>query len=157
MTDTATGVTHVNQVCASIMTATYSDETGEFVGNPSFYQGCRVDLPTGALKVDAKLNWATLAATTVTLEDQGCEKTGCEPGTARDVVLVATWTGFGPLDSSKYHGSSNGGGCRSHETFKGSARAAEVTGSLGGEPLAGDRFGYLSMGKHTFRSSCTEV
>src|SRR5215210_142089 len=56
MTDTLTGVTHASQVCVGLSTYSYSESNGEYIGNPSFEQGCRVDLPTGAIKIDSKLN-----------------------------------------------------------------------------------------------------
>ncbi|HLO36748.1 MAG TPA: hypothetical protein VK194_11725 [Candidatus Deferrimicrobium sp.] len=157
MTDSVSGVTHTSQLCASLSSYTYSELTGEYVGTPTFEQGCRVDLPSGTIRIDAKLNWATLAATKLTVEDQACEKFGCEPGSGRDIVVAAGWTGFGPLTMSKSRGSFDDGTCRSSESFKGSGRAAEVTGSLDGQAIAGDSFGFISTGKYTFKSSCTEV
>ena len=157
MTDSVTGVTHANQVCASISSYTYSELTGEYVGTPTFEQGCRVDVPTGTIRIDSKLKSATLVATHLTIQDEACQKFGCDPGTGRDIVVVGSWTGFGPLMSSKYRGSSNDGTCRSSETFKGSSRSAEVSGSLDGQPFVGDHFGYISSGKYGFKSSCQEV
>jgi hypothetical protein len=112
---------------------------------------------SGAIKIDGKLLSATLAPTTVTVEDQACEKFGCEPGTARDIVVSASWTGFGPLSTQKYRSAFDDGTCRNHDAFKGSNRQADVTGSFDGHDLAAERYGNLSSGKYTFRSSCTEV
>jgi hypothetical protein len=157
MSDNVSGVTHSNQLCAGLSSYTYSELTGEFIGTPTFERGCRVDLPAGAIKIDGKLLSATLAPTTVTVEDLVCEKFECEPGSTRDIVVNASWTGFGPLQTSKSRNSSDDGICRTHEAFKGSNRQADVTGSLDGHDLAADRFGYISSGKYTFKSSCTEV
>jgi hypothetical protein len=157
MSDSVTGVTHSSQLCASLSTYTFSELTGEVVGTPSFLQGCRVDLPSGTIRIDGKLNSATVAATHLTVQDQACEKFGCEPGSGRDIVVAASWTGFGSLMTSKSRGAWGDGTCRSRESFKGSTRSANVTGSLDGHPLTGDLFGYISSGKLTFRSSCTEV
>ncbi|HEX2754539.1 MAG TPA: hypothetical protein VHM48_03700 [Candidatus Limnocylindrales bacterium] len=157
MTDSLSGVTHTSQLCVSLSNYTYSELTGDYVGTPTFEQGCRVDLPTGTIKIDSKLRSASLATTHLTVQDQACEKFGCDPGSARDIVVGASWTGFGPLMTSKSRGSSNDGTCRSNESFKGSTRAADVVGSLDGQALGGDQFGYISSGKYSFRSSCTEV
>lgn len=157
MSDNVTGVTHASQLCAAVSHYTVSELTGEFVGTPSFERGCRVDLPAGAIKVDGKLQSASLAPTTVTVEDLACEKFACDPGSTRDIVVSAGWTGFGPLQTSKGRNAWDDGTCRTHEAFKGSNRQADVTGSVDGHDLAADRFGYISSGKYTFRSSCTEV
>ena len=157
MSDNVSGVTHASQLCASLSTYTFSDLTGEFVGTPTFERGCRVDLPAGAIKIDGKLLSAALAPTTVTVEDRACEKFACEPVSTRDIVVSAKWTGFGPLQTSKSRNAWDDGTCRSHDAFKGSNRQADVTGSLDGHDLAAERYGYISSGKYTFRSSCTEV
>jgi hypothetical protein len=157
MSDSVTGVTHVSQLCAALSIYTVSDLTGEFVATPRFERGCRVDLPAGSARIDSKLLWATLAPTTVSVEDLGCEKFGCEPGSARDIVVSANWTGFGPLQSSKSRNAWDDGVCRSHNAFKGSDRQANVTGSLDGHDLTAELYGDISSGKYTFRSSCTEV
>ena len=157
MTDSLSGKTHSSQVCASLAHYTYSELTGDFVGTPSFEQGCRVDVPTGTIKIDAKLHWATLVATHVSIEDEACQKFGCDPGSARDIVVSASWAGFGPLMVSKSHSSSNDGTCRSNESFKGSNRSAVVIGSLDGQDIIGDASGNLFSGRYSFQSRCTEV
>jgi hypothetical protein len=158
MTDSVSGVTRSNQLCVSVASYTYSELAGEYVGSPSFERGCRTDLPSGAFRIDSKLASATLADTPVAVVDEGCEKFGCEPGAGREIVVAATWTGFGPLRVSKSHGSSDDGTCRSRESFKGSSRSADVAGSLDGQPIvADDVFGLLSSGKYSFTSSCSEV
>lgn len=157
MSDNVSGVTHASQLCAGLSSYTFSELTGEFVGTPTFERGCRVDLPAGTIKIDGKLLSATLAPTTVTVEDIACEKFACEPGSTRDIVANANWTGFGPLQTSKSRNAWDDGTCRSHDAFKGSSRQADVTGSLDGHDLAADRFGYISSGKSTFRSSCNEI
>lgn len=157
MSDSVSGVTHASQLCVSISRATFSDLTGDFIGVPSWYQGCRVDLPIGSIRIDSKLTSATLAATLVTVDDMVCEKFGCEPGTSRDIVVAASWAGFGPLSANKYRASYDEGTCRSNESFKGTGRSAEIAGAIDGTPVAGDRFGFISSGKSTFRSNCAEV
>ncbi len=157
MRDSATGVTHTNQVCVSVSSYAYSELTGEFVGTPSFEGGCRVDLAAGTIRIDGKLRSASVAPTTVLVEDDACDKFGCEPGTGREIVAGATWAGFGPIDSSKGRDSSGDGTCRTHDSFKGSSRDATVTGTIDGHDLARDPFGSISTGKYTYRSSCTEA
>jgi hypothetical protein len=157
MTDSVTGVSHASQLCVYLSTYSFSETTGEYIGTPLFEQGCRTDLPSGAIRIDSKLSTATLAPTIVSVEDILCEKFGCEPGSARDVLAVATWSGFGPLQASKYRSSYGDGTCRSHEAAKGSSRSADVVGSLDGHDLAGDAYGSLFSGRYSFRSSCTEV
>jgi hypothetical protein len=157
LTDSVSGVAHTSQLCVSLASYAYSELTGEIVGTPSFEGGCRVDLPAGTLTIDSKLRSATLSPTTVSVEDEACDKFGCEPGAARDIVAEGTWTGFGPLQTSRYRGSYDEGTCRSHEASKGSIRSADVVGSLDGAGLAGDVSGSIFSGKYTFRSSCREV
>lgn len=157
MSDSVSGVTHVSQLCVAVSHYTYSESGGEFIGFPSFERGCLVDLPAGAIRIDTKLRTATLASTTVRVQDEACEKFGCDPGVGRDIVATAAWSGFGSLQSSKSHGGSDDGTCRSHEFFKGSTRLAAVTGSLDGTAIFGDFFGALSSGKYTYRSSCVEI
>lgn len=157
MSDSLSGVTHSSQLCIAVSRSTFSDLTGEYVGAPVWFQGCRVDLPSGTIRIDSKLTSATLAATHVTVQDQLCEKFGCEPGSSRDIVVAATWTGFGPLSTNRYRGLYDDGTCRSNESYKGTGRSADVAGSIDGAPVAGDRFGFIQSGKSTFRSSCSEV
>jgi hypothetical protein len=157
MTDSATGVSHTSQLCVSLSSYSYSESTGEYTDSQSFEAGCRTDLPAGAIKIDSKLKSAILAPTSVTVDDLACEKYGCEAGGSRDIVAVGSWTGFGPIQSSKYRDSYGEGTCRSHESFKGSSRSADAGGSLDGAAITGDISGGLYTGKYTFRSSCTEV
>ena len=124
----------------------------------SIERGCRVDLPTGSFRIDSKLGSATLASTHLTIVDEGCEKFGCDPGAGRDVVVSATWTGFGPLRTTKSRSSDGDGTCRVKSSFKGSSRPAEFVGSIDGHPFVlGDSYGSLSAGKYSFVSTCTEV
>lgn len=157
MTDQVTGVTHTNQVCVASSDYTFTEESGDYVGTPRFERGCRVDVPSGTIRIDSKLRTAVLASTRVTVTDELCEKFGCEPGSERDVLVDATWTGFGELRSSKSRGSFDDGSCRSNESFKGSARSADVVGSLDGVAVTGDYYGQLWSGRYSFRSSCTEA
>src|SRR4051794_25769490 len=152
MTDSATGVVHASQLCAALSHYAYSESTGEYVGTPTYEQGCRVDLPAGTIRIDGKLNSASVAPTTVAIEDLACSKFGCEPGAGRDVVVGASWAGFGPLRTSKSRSASDDGTCRSQEAFKGSSREADASGSIDGQVFGGDRFAVLSAGKYSFRS-----
>ena len=89
MTDSVTGVTHASQVCASLSSYTYSELTGEYVGLPTFEAGCRVDVPACTIRIDAKLKSATLAPIHLTVQDEACDKFGCDPGAGVDIVAVA--------------------------------------------------------------------
>ena len=157
MTDSASGVVHTNQLCVTLSSYTVDEFSGDFVGTPSFERGCRVDLPSGSFRFDGRLTSAVLADTTVRVVDELCDKFGCEPGAGRDVVVAASWSGFGPLRTSKARFSSDDGTCRSHESYKGSSRAADGAGTFDGQPIVGDDvFSQLQSGKTTFTSSCSE-
>src|SRR6476661_1278354 len=107
MTDSVSGVTHSSQACATVGTYTIDVNTKEYVGEPIFERGCRADLPTGVIHFGSKLSGATLAATTITLEQWTCDEYDCYPGASRDVVVAATWTGVGSISSGKYRSSGN--------------------------------------------------
>jgi hypothetical protein len=158
MTDSISGVTHASQVCASVATYTLDAITGDYVGDPIYEYGCRVDLARGAIRFGSKLSSASLAATHVTVEQWVCdEEKECVPGDSRDVVVAATWTGFGPISTGKYRSSGHDGTCRYSDWFKGSDRSANVSASFDGQTLDGDLGGYLSTGRNGFKSACLEV
>jgi hypothetical protein len=158
LSDSVTGVTHANQVCAWLGVYTFDEETGEIVGEPSQESGCVVDLPSGALRFGTNLDWATLAATTVAVQTITCdEKPECELGPPRDIIVEGTWTGIGPIYGSKFHYSSDDGTCRSYQSGKGSNREASFAGSIDGLSPAGDTWAMLNDGKFTYRSRCIEV
>jgi hypothetical protein len=158
MTDSVSGVTHSSQVCASVGTYTFDLTTGDYVGDPIDEYGCRVDLAGGVIHFGSKLSGATLAPTSITLEQFVCdEEKECVPGASRDVVVAATWTGFGPTSSGKYRSSGDDGTCRYSDWFKGSDRSADISASFDGRPVSGDQGGYLSSGRSGFKSACTEV
>jgi hypothetical protein len=157
MTDSVSGVIHSSQVCAEVGTYTVDVTTGDYLGEPVFERGCRVDLASGVIRFGSKLSSASLAATHVTLEQWICDEKDCVPGASREVVVAAAWTGFGPINSGKYRSSGNDGTCRYSEWFKGSDRSANVTASFDGQPVAGDQYGYLSSGRNGFKSACAEA
>ena len=157
MTDSVTGVSHSSQLCVMVESYTYSELTGEFVGSPTFDQGCRTDVPAGAIRIDSKLRSASLAPTTVSVEDVACQKFGCDPGSPHDVLVSATWVGFGALQSSKSHGSSGDGTCRTNESFKGSSRSADVTFAIDDATFTVSDSGDIYSGRYSFQSRCREV
>jgi hypothetical protein len=157
MTDGVSGVTHSSQVCAEVGTYTVDAITGDYLGEPVFERGCRVDLASGVIRFGSKLSSASLAATHVTLEQWNCDGKDCVPGASRDVVVAAAWTGVGPINFGKYRSSGNDGTCRYSEWFKGSDRSANITASFDGRPVAGDQYGYLSSGRNGFKSACAEA
>jgi hypothetical protein len=158
MTDSLSGVTHSSQVCASVASYTVDAITGDYLGDPVYEYGCRADLASGAIRFGSKLSSASLAATHVTIDQWVCDdQKECVPGASRDVVVAATWTGFGPTSTGKYRSSGNDGTCRYSDWFKGSDRSANVTASFDGQPVSGDQGGYLSSGRSGFKSACTQV
>lgn len=157
MSDSVSGVTHVNQVCVFSDSFTFSDETGELVGEPLVESGCEVDLPSGRLVFGAKLTTAKLAATTVSVQQFVCDEFSCEPGASRNVTVVGSWTGFGPTMSSKFRSTFDDGMCRYAESGKGSSREASFVGSVDGVSLGADTFASIGEGRFTFRSRCIEV
>lgn len=157
MTDSVSGVSHSSQVCASVGTYTVDAITGDYLGEPIFERGCRADLGSGVIRFGSKLSSASLAATHVTLEQWTCdEEKDCVPGASRDVVVAATWTGFGPINTGKYRSSGNDGTCRYSDWFKGSDREADSTATFDGQAVSGDQYAYLSSGRNGFKSACTE-
>ena len=65
MSDSFSGVSHGNQVCANVGTYTFDDATGELVGDPVFESGCEVDLPKGTVQIGSNPSSVTLASTTI--------------------------------------------------------------------------------------------
>ncbi|MEO8572179.1 MAG: hypothetical protein ABI553_10835 [Chloroflexota bacterium] len=156
MTDGST-VTHPNQICVEIFSVTQSALSGEWLGDPTFERGCRTDLPTTAIRFDSKLAWATLAPTTLTVEQLVCDKVECIPGASRVVGVSGAWTQDGPLETMKYRTSFSDGTCRWSEAFKGAGRNATFVGELDGRAIGEDSHPHLDSGKYTFRSRCDEV
>jgi hypothetical protein len=157
MTDSLSGVTHSTQLCAWVGTYTYSELTGDYVGDPTFERGCRADLPNGTVRIDSKLNSASVGTTSLTIEQLVCDKIDCVPGPSRSVVISGSWTGFGPVTSSKYRSTFDDGFCRFNEAFKGSDRSATFAGSFDGQALGADTYADLNSGRYTFRSRCVEA
>lgn len=157
MSDTVSGVTHAKQVCVYRDQFTYDEATGDLVGEPVSEFGCEVDLPSGTLAFGRNLSTATLARTTVTVEQWICDELACEPVSSRDLTVVGTWTGSGPTTSSKYRSTFDDGTCRYAEAGKGSSREASFTGTIDGESLGVDAYATIRDGKSTFRSRCIEI
>lgn len=157
MSDSISGVTHANQVCAFIDNVTFDDETGEPVGEPIFESGCEVDLPSGRLVFGTKLTTARLATTTVAVQQFVCDEFSCEAGASRNVTVVGTWTAFGPTMSSKFRSTFDDGTCRFAESGRGSNREASFVGSVDGVSLGADTFASINDGRFTFRSRCIEI
>lgn len=157
MTDSASRVTHGNQVCAYLSTYTLDDVTGDLVGDPVFESGCAVDLPNGTLRIGKGLTTVSLATTTVEVYEYNCDELGCEPGPSRDVAVVGSWTGFGPTYYSKFRSFSDDGTCRSSDSGKGSRRDASFVGTVDGLSVGGDSYASISNGRFTYRSRCIEI
>jgi hypothetical protein len=156
MTDGFSGVSHLNQLCVNLGTYAFDSSTGELVGEPVFEHGCVTDLPNGAVKVDSKLVSASVATTSLTVEQESCDKESCTPGPTRTVTVAGSWTGFGPLQTAKSRSRFDDGTCRYDDSFKGSGRSATFDGTLDGTSISTSDLGYLSTGKSTFRSRCSE-
>jgi hypothetical protein len=155
--DSVSGVTHANQVCAFHETYTFSEDKGDYVGEPVSEYGCAVDLPAGVLVFGSKLTTVTLHQTTLSLQQFVCDEYTCEPGSSRDVTVAGTWTGVGPTISGKYRSSSDDGICRYADSGSGSSREATFAGHVGDVTLGADSFGYLNDGKSSYRSRCSEI
>ena len=156
MTDSFSGVTHLNQVCVSVGTYTFDMTTGEYVGEPVFERGCATDLPSGVIRIDSKLAWATLAPTTLTIEQLVCDKESCVPGPSRVVAVAGSWLGTGPVGSSKNRSSYDDGTCRYNFANKSSGRMASFTGAIGNQSFETPDLGFLSSGRESFTSRCSE-
>jgi hypothetical protein len=156
MTDSFSGVTHLNQLCASVGTYTVDTVTWEYVGEPVYERGCKTDLPNGSIKIDARLASATLSPTTLHLEQLTCDKESCTAGPSRDAVVAGSWTQAGPIGSSKSRSTYSDDLCRQSYANKSSGRMASFTGSLGGLAINTPDLGYLGSGRETFRSRCSE-
>lgn len=158
MTDSLTGVTHTNQLCVYVDSATYDDETGEPVGTPLTEVGCDVDLPNGAIKFGSKLSSATLAPRLVSIQQMDCsDKGNCIPGPTRNVTVAGSWIGIGPITTSKYRSRNGDEFCREYDAGKGTNREAAFSGVIDGIAAGTNGFASLSDGKFSFRSRCVEV
>ena len=157
MSDSFSGVSHRNQVCAYVSTYTFDDATGEYVGDPVFESGCEVDLPNGTLRIGKDLTSVTLATTTISIQQYICDEFACEPGASRDITVLGSWTGVGSTYFSKFRSSSDDGTCRRNESGKGSSRDASFVGTVDGLTLGGEPYASITSGKFTFRSRCIEI
>ena len=158
LSDNLTGVTHSNQVCLGLDTWTTNDETGEFVGTAVSERGCEVDLPNGAIRFGANLSSATLVGVHVSVQQFDCsDKTDCIPGDIRTVGVSGSWTGIGPITSSKYRATNSDEFCREYDAGKGSNREATFVGMIDGSAAGSNGFASLGVGKFTYRSRCIEV
>jgi hypothetical protein len=157
MSDNFSGVTHANQVCVVLEVSTYTDATGERVGDFTDEAGCKVDLLNGTLRFGSNLTSVTLAPTTISIQQMVCvDKGTCVPGSSRDVTVAGTWTGVGPISYSKYRSVSDDGTCRYDEAGKGYLRQASFSGTVGDLSLSLD-YASITDGKSTYRSRCSEV
>jgi len=157
MTDSFSGVSHRNQVCAHIATYTIDINTGDYLDEPVFESGCQVDLPNGTVRAAKDLSSVTLAPTSIEVHEYVCDDVSCEPVSSRDITVAGTWTGFGPTSSSKFRSSNDDGTCRTYDSGKGSSREATFVGTVDGLSFGGDGYSYISNGRYTFRSRCIEV
>jgi hypothetical protein len=157
MSDSFSGVSHGNQVCANVGTYTFDEPTGEIVGDPIFESGCEVDLPKGTVQIGKNLSSVALATTTIEVNEYVCDEHTCVPSSSRDIAAGGTWTGVGPTYASKYRSSSDDGTCRYNDSGKGSNREATFAGSIDGQNPSGDVYASINNGKFTYRSRCSEV
>jgi hypothetical protein len=156
MSDSFSGVSHANQVCANVDSYTVDDATGDYIGEPVFESGCKVDLPNGRLTFGRNLASAALATTTISIQQYVCDEYTCEPGASRDVTVGGSWTGVGPTYFQKSRSTSDDGTCRFNDSGKGYFREASFSGTIAGHGLE-DAYGSISDGKFTYRSRCSEV
>jgi hypothetical protein len=156
MSSTLSGVTHANQMCVFVDQYTYDTETGDLVAE-TLGQGCDVDLPSGTIAFASGLASVTLASRTISVEQTVCDAEGCSTGSNRNVTVGGTWTGFGPIVSSKYRASGDDGTCRYGESGKGSNRDATFAGAIDGVTVGEDSYASLQDGKFSYRSRCIEV
>jgi hypothetical protein len=157
MSDNVSGVTHANQVCVSLDLYTLDDATKTLVGDPVSEAGCKADLPNGTIVFGSKLTAVTLATTTISIQQMVCsDKLTCVPGSSRDVTVAGTWTGVGPISSSKYRSVGDDGTCRYDEAGKGYSRQASFSGTVAGQGLSLDSAS-ITDGKSTYRSRCSEI
>jgi hypothetical protein len=157
MTDSFSGVSHGNQVCANLGTYTFDDASGELVGDPVFESGCEVDLPKGTILVGKNLSSVKLATTTIEVHEYVCDEYTCEPVTSRDIAAGGTWTGVGPTYATKYRSSQDDGTCRYNDSGKGNRRDATFAGTIDGQSPSGDVWASIANGKFTYRSRCIEI
>jgi hypothetical protein len=157
MTDSLSGVSHANQVCANLGTYTFDDASGELVGDPIFEWGCEVDLPKGTILVGKNLSSVKLAATTIEVHEYVCDEYTCEPVTSRDIAAGGTWTGVGPTYATKYRSSSDDETCRYNDSGKGVNREATFVGTIDGQSPGGDVWASIATGKFSYRSRCIET
>ena len=158
MSDTVSGVTHSRQVCFYTAVVTYDDETGEYVDGFGYEAGCVEDVSSKSLVVGAKLSSVALASTKISIQRFTCADKGeeCEAGAIRDVTVSGTWTGLGPVYSSKDRSTGDDGYCRYSSSFSGSNREATFAGNVDAQAVT-NADTWLQNGKMTFRSRCVEV
>jgi hypothetical protein len=156
--DGTSRLSHRDQLCVSLGTWSFNTTTGEDVGEPIFERGCAVDLSNGVIRIDPKLGWATVSATTLTIEQLDCssKEDECVPLSSREVSIAGSWLGTGAVSSDAFRGHGDDGSCRYSQSFRGSWRTASFSGTIGDQSVATEDLGYLTSGRETFRSRCDE-
>jgi hypothetical protein len=92
-----------------------------------------------AFTLDKKLQGATLAPTTVTLNTFDCqEATGCTVVSSHDVQVAATMTGVGELQKIKSRSSFDDGRCTYQNKNGGEVRTGTTNVILDGENIGGE-------------------
>ena len=113
-----------------------------------------MDLPSGVIRFDSKLAWATLASTTVTVEQLVCDKIECVPrrrGDHRRRDMDRRRAGH---KTSKVKSTFGDGQCRYDNSVGGGASSgpASFSGSITGMEPEGHYEGSLLTGRFSFRS-----
>jgi len=146
------------QVCVSYYTDVWNETTGEPVSFTSEF-GCTTDVGS-ATNIQRDVSSATIAATTVTLQSETCERVGdefeCTVGEeTRDVVVEGTFTATSPTVRQSYRNFYDDGVCIFRDSFRGTSASAMFVGTIDGEAveIGNDENGYSQIGNGTWSSS----
>lgn len=133
------------QVCYNEYSDTWDPDTGEFFESEGVF-GCAAD--AGTLTIN-NLTTIVLAPTVINLTAWQCDTFDCTESPAGSTSVYGTWTGVGPIASSKGRFFYDDGTCVQVHADKGKFREASFEGSF--DAL----WAQMSEGSFKFRTKCS--
>jgi hypothetical protein len=156
--DMGAGAVRGSEVCVSYFTDVFNEVTHEGISYTVEF-GCTTDVGAGTI-IDRELGSATITPTTITLQSETCDQTGCTPGEeTRDVVVEGTFTAVSPEVRQRYRSFYDDGVCTFRDSFRGVARVSTFVGTLDGQTIevSGedfDSYSQIGYGSSSYAGRC---
>ena len=147
------GAIHGTRVCYGTFTDVFNQVTGEVLTS-SGESGCTFDVGDGTV-IERDLSAATIAPTTIILEEFACDEIECGPtGETRDVTVEGTFTATSAAVRQSNRNVFDDGICVFRDSSRGTSRGAMFSGTVDGQPLEfGGENGFAQIMRGTFSSS----